>query len=447
MIRKATAILVFLVLTVGASADPLILPMKERAAVIDQWLETRAQTVLPMLMRRAGIDMWVIVSREYNEDPVIKTMLPSTWHAARRTTILLIYDRGEDEPLETLSVSRYAVGDIFAGAWNKEEDGEQWAHLGKLIAERNPRRIGLNYSVNFPLADGISHTEFELFMGAIPGRLQERVVSAEELAVGWLETRTPEEMAVYQQIVRIAHEILAEGLSDAVIQPGVTKTEDVVWWYRDRIRELKLTTWFQPSVSIDRAEAPESTMSDWALKRYDSDVIMPGDIIHVDFGIKYLRLNTDTQQNAYVLRPGETDAPDDLKKALANANRLQDILTGQFETGKTGNRILADALAQSKREGITPSIYTHPIGYHGHAAGPTIGMWDNQGNTPGRGDYPLYPNTAHSIELYAETDVPSWGKAVRIKLEEDAFFDGERTYYIDGRQREFLLIPRVAPVQ
>jgi hypothetical protein len=188
-------------------------------------------------------------------------------------------------------------------------------------------------------------------------------------------------------------------------------------------------------------------MAEWALARYDDEVIMPGDLLHVDFGITYLRLNTDTQQHAYVLKPGETDAPDDLKAALANGNRLQDILIGQFETGKTGNKILADALAQAKREGITPSIYTHPIGYHGHAAGPTIGMWDNQDDTPGRGDYPLYPNTAHSIELFAETDVPSWGKAVRIKLEEDAYFDGEKTWFIDGRQKEFLLIPRVPAVQ
>ena len=447
MKRIVAAGLCLLILVQTALADPKILPMRERAAVIDQFLETRVQTILPQLMRRAGIDMWVIISREYNEDPVIKTMLPSTWFAARRTTILLIHDRGEGEPLETLSVSRYAVGDIFAGAWNKEEDGEQWAHLGRLIDERDPRRIGLNYSVNFPLADGISHTEFELFMGAIPERLQERVTSAEDLAVGWLETRTPEEMVVYQNIVRIAHEILAEGLSETVIQPGVTTTADVTWWYRDRIRALGLTTWFNPSVSIDRAEAPETTMADWALKRYDSDVILPGDLLHVDFGITYLRLNTDTQQHAYVLKPGETDAPEDLKQALANGNRLQDILTGQFETGKTGNRILADARAQAIDEGLTPSIYTHPIGYHGHAAGPTIGMWDNQGDTPGRGDYPLYPDTAHSIELYAESEVPSWGKTVRIRLEEDAFFDGENTWYIDGRQKAFLLIPRVPPVQ
>jgi hypothetical protein len=446
IIRTIATFLLFL-LTTGAFAEPQILPMRERAAVIDQWLVTRANMVLPDVMRRAGIDMWVIVSREYNEDPVIRTFLPADAHAARRTTILLIHDKGEGQPLETLSVARYGVGEIFEAAWNKEEDGEQWAHLGKLIAERDPRRIGLNFSETFPLADGISHTEYELFHRALPERLHDRVVSADMLAVGWLETRTPDEMTVYQQIVRIAHEILAEGLSDAVIQPGVTTTNDVVWWYRDRIRELKLQTWFQPSVSIDRAEQPETDMAEWALDRYDEEVILPGDLLHVDFGITYLRLNTDTQQHAYVLKPGETDAPDDLKIALANGNRLQDILTGQFETGKTGNRILADALAQAKREGITPSIYTHPIGYHGHAAGPTIGMWDNQGDTPGRGDYPLYPNTAHSIELFAETDVPSWGKAVRIKLEEDAFFDGEKTYYIDGRQKEFLLIPRVAPVQ
>lgn len=445
---KRMSVAAILLLTVSiAVADPKILSMKERAAVIDRLLTDRVQTVLPGLMRNTGIDMWIIVSREYNEDPVIKTFLPSTWHAARRTTVLLIHDRGEDQPLETLSVSRYAVGDIFEGAWNKEEDGEQWAHLGKLIAERDPERIGLNYSEIWSQADGIAHTEYELFRDALPENLHDRVVSAEMLAVAWLETRSAAEMEVYPHIVRIAHEILAEGLSEDVIQPGVTTTEDVSWWYRDRIRELKLTTWFHPSVSIDRAEMPEVTMSDWALKRYESDVILPGDLLHVDFGITYLRLNTDTQQHAYVLKPGESDAPDELKAALANGNRLQDILTNNIVAGRTGNEILSMSLNQAKDEGITPSIYTHPIGYHGHAAGTTIGMWDQQDGVPGDGDYPIHPNTAYSIELYAETEIPSWGKSVRIRLEEDAFYDGESTWYIDGRQREFLLIPRQPAVQ
>jgi len=434
-------------ITSAISAEPLILPMRERADVIDQWLATRVQTVLPGLMRRAGIDMWVIISREYNEDPVLRTFLPSTWQSARRTTILVITDPGNGEPLETLAVARYDVGDTFKAAWDKERDGEQWAHLAKLIEAREPKHIGLDFSATFALADGISWTEFRLFHEALPERLRDRVVSAENLAVGWLETRTPDEMVVYQQIVRIAHEILAEGLSDKVIQAGVTTTSDVQWWYRERIRELKLTTWFHPTVSIARADRPESDMSEWALHRYDEEVILPGDLLHVDFGITYLRLNTDTQQHAYVLKPGETDAPQDLRNALAAGNRLQDILTGNFRSGRSGNEILALSLAQAKKEGITPSIYTHPIGFHGHAAGPTIGMWDQQGGVPGDGDYPLYPDTAFSIELYAESEIDRWGKSVRIQLEEDAFFDGEKMYYIDGRQKSFHLIPRKAPVQ
>ncbi len=446
--KKTPFLLLFAVLLFSdLFAGPKILPMRERAAVIDQWLTTRVQTVLPELMKRAEIDMWVIVSREYNEDPVIRTFLPSTWQSARRTTILLIFDPGDGQPLETLAVARYGVGETFQAAWDRERDGEQWAHLASLIEERNPRRIGLNYSATFPLADGISQTEYRLFHEALPERLHERVVSAENLAIGWLETRTPDEMETYQQIVRIAHEILAEGLSDAVIQPGITTTSDVEWWYRDRIRELKLTTWFHPSVSADRPDVPEVDMKESLAARHDAEVIRQGDLLHVDFGITYLRLNTDTQQHAYVLKPNETEAPEELKTALVRGNRLQDILTGHFETGRSGNDILARTLAQARKEGITASIYTHPIGFHGHAAGPTIGLWDQQDGVPGKGDYPLYPNTAHSIELYAETEIRSWNKSVRIRLEEDAFFDGEGTHYIDGRQKAFLLIPRVAPVQ
>lgn len=438
--------LMFAIAPAFAAADPDILPMRERAVVIDRWLEDRVQTVLPGLMRRADIDMWVVISREYNEDPVIRTFLPSTWHAARRTTILMIFDPGDGEELETLAVSRYAVGETFAKAWDKETDGEQWAHLANLVAERNPRRIGLNFSETFALADGISKTEYDLFRNAVDERFHDRIVSAQPLAIGWLETRSEMEMATYPHIVRIAHEILAEGLSEVVIQPGITTTDDVVWWYRERIRDLNLTTWFNPSVSVDRADQPEVDMKT-ALADDEVEVIMPGDLLHVDFGITYLRLNTDTQQHAYVLKPGESDAPDELKHALERGNRLQDILTGNFVTGRTGNEILARSLEQAADEGITASIYTHPIGYHGHAAGPTIGLWDQQGGVPGRGDYPLYPNTAHSIELYAETPVESWGKDVRISLEEDAFFDGENTWYIDGRQRELLLIPRTPATQ
>jgi len=447
MRKTIVALCALLTLSGQLMAMPEILPMRERAAVIDQWLDARIRDVLPGLMQRAGIDMWIVVSREYNEDPVIRTFLPSTWQSARRTTILMIYDPGNGEPLETLAVARYNVGERFEKAWDKEEHGEQWAHLARLVEERDPERIGLNFSETFALADGISHTEYRLFHEALPERFHERVVSAEALAIGWLETRSEQEMAVYPHIVRIAHEIIAAGFSEQVIQPGVTTTADVEWWYRDRIRELGLTTWFHPSVEADRPGEPEEDMKTSIETRFDATVIQPGDLLHVDFGITYLRLNTDTQQHAYVLKPGETDAPAGLKQALTAANRLQDILTDQFVTGRTGNEILERALRQAEREGITASIYTHPIGFHGHAAGPTIGLWDQQDGVPGAGDYPLYPDTAHSIELYAESTVEGWEKPVRIRLEEDAFFDGKKTWYIDGRQREFLLIPRQPAVQ
>jgi Xaa-Pro aminopeptidase len=431
----------------AVSSEALILPMRERAEVIDQIIDERIATVLPGIMRRTGIDMWVIISREYNEDPVLKTFLPSTWQTARRRTILLIYDPGDDQPLETLAVARYAVGNTFIKAWDKELHGDQWKRLAELIEERDPNKIGINYSDTFALADGVTQTEYDLFIRSLKEKYKDKVVSAENLAVGWLEKRSETEIMIYQQICRIAHEILASGLTDKVIQPGITTTNDVAWWYRDRIRELKLTAWFHPSVSLQRASSPNMDAKASILARHDDNVIIPGDLLHVDFGITYLRLNTDTQQHAYVLKTGEDNIPEDLRIAMNNGNRLQDILTDEISVGRTGNEVLASALAKAKDEGITPSIYTHPIGFHGHGAGSTIGMWDQQGGVPGGGDYPIYPNTAYSIELYAETYVPSWSKPVRIKLEEDAMFDGEDVYYIDGRQKEIFLIPREAPLQ
>ena len=260
------------------------------------------------------------------------------------------------------------------------------------------------------------------------------------LGIAWLETRTLQEMAMYPEICRLAHQIIAEGFSSAVIEPGVTSTDDVVWWYRERIRELKLTTWFHPSVSVQRKDPESFDHLRSFSSRPEVDIIQPGDLLHVDFGITYLRLNTDTQQHAYVLKAGETQAPAFLKVALQNANRLQDIFTANFAVGKTGNEVLKESREQALAEGIKPSIYTHPIGYHGHAAGTTFGKWDSQQGVPFTGDYPLHLDTAYSIELNAATLIKEWDKEIRIMLEEDAFFGKDGVSYIDGRQTEFILI-------
>jgi hypothetical protein len=412
-----------------------------RASVMDAWLAKRLDVVVPELMRREGIDTWILVAREYDEDPVVATMLPATWFSARRRTILVFHDPRARDPaaeVERFAVARYDVGP-FPALWKPEEQPDQWKRLAELVAERDPKRIAVNVSTTFALADGMSVAEYETLLAALPVGLRERVERNESLAIGWLETRIPEEMSEYPELCSLAHRIIADGFSTQAVTPGLTTTKELEWWFRGRIDDLDLDTWFHPTVSLQRAEGAEQARS-FALKPGE-EVIQRGDLLHVDFGITYLGLNTDQQQHAYVLRDGELDAPAGLKAALAVGNRLQDVLTSQFRAGRTGNEILKATRDQAISEGIDPKIYTHPLGFHGHAAGPTIGLWDQQGGVPGTGDYPLHPNTCHSIELNASVAIPEWGgKKILVMLEEDAFFDGSKVTYLDGRQTSFHLI-------
>ena len=430
-------LLIFLGFSVQASS---VLSMKERSVLIDNILEQRFSDVLPHIMEREGIDMWVLMSREYNEDPVLKTMLPSTWLAARRRTMLVIYNPGDGRPLEKLAVARYAVGSLFEKAWDKEAQPDQWQALKHIIESRNPTKIAINTSDAFALADGMTSTEYNRFMSTLSDEFKRRVVSGEMLAIGWLETRSELEMKHYPALAQIGHSLIATAFSDEVITPNVTTTDDVVWWLRDQTRALGLTNWFHPTVSIQRQDNEVFDQISAFSKRPGENIIRPGDLIHVDFGITYLRLNTDQQQHAYVLKPGEKDAPASLKNALKAGNQLQDILTSNFKMERTGNTILSMSRQQAIEQGITPAIYTHPLGFHGHAAGPTIGMWDAQEGVPIQGDYPMFPQTAYSIELNAASFIEEWNKEIRIMLEEDAFFDGKSVTYLDGRQTEFHLI-------
>ena len=433
---KIINLILFLLITVQINAQD-ILGLKERAKVIEEIQKDRFDNLLPKLMDETGIDMWVIITREYNEDPIIKTLLPPTWLNARRRTILAFHYDKKSKNLEKVAIARYSFGKNIPSIWNKDEEPNQMKALAKFIEDKNPNKIGLNYSDHFALADGIVKTDYELFLDNLPSRLSNKVVSAEELAIRWIETRTEKEMMIYDQLVEITHGIIKEAFSTNVITPGVTSTNDVVWWMREKVKKLGLKTWFHPTIDVQRNEVSDLYAFDGESK---FDIIIPGDLIHCDFGISYLTLNTDCQELAYVLKPNETEAPDYLVKALEEGNKVQDIFTDLFEYKKTGNQILEEALEKGRSEGFRPQIYTHPLGTFGHSAGTTLGMWDSQGGVPFTGDFPMNYNTVYAIELNTKVFIKEWNKDIRVMLEEAGVFEKTGFRYVNGRQTELILV-------
>ncbi|MEP3210317.1 MAG: M24 family metallopeptidase [Maribacter sp.] len=422
-----------------------ILPESARAKVVDEILADRFNNLLPKLMDNTDIDMWILISREYNEDPVLRTMLPSTWLNARRRTILLFSRDKVKNTIEKLAVARYNVGENITSAWDKEKEPNQWKRLMQLIEARNPKKIGLNFSKDHNIADGLDKTDYDEFMQNLPKKHHKKVVSAEQLAVRWIETRTEREMTIYHQLVDITHDIIAEAFSEKTITPGITTTSEVEWWMRQKVTDLGLETWFHPTVDIQRSREELVGHLYSFSGRPDDMIILPGDLLHCDFGITYLRLNTDCQELAYVLKPEEKAAPKFLVDGLAAGNRVQDFLTTNMVKGKTGNQILASALSEAKSAGLRPAIYTHPLGMYGHSAGTTIGMWDSQGGVmkDDGENYPLNPNTVYAIELNTTITIPEWKRDIRIMLEEAGFYGEKGFRYVNGRQTELLLIPRL----
>ena len=433
--NKFWKLFLFLIPFLGYSQQ--ILPLKDRAAIIDEIQKDRLENLLPRLMEEADLDMWVLITREYNEDPIIKTLLPPTWLNARRQTILVFSRDKNSGEINSAAITRYPFGKNIPSIWNKEKQPDQWQALADYIVSINPKNIGVNISKSYALADGLVKTDYDELIQVLPDTYKSKVVSAEKLAVGWIETRTPKEMIIFEDLVRITHQIIAEAFSNKVITPGETTTDDVVWWLREKVLDLGLTTWFHPTVDVQRADKSDLYAFD---NKSKFDIIQPGDLVHCDFGISYLTLNTDCQELAYVLRPDEDRAPEFLVQALADANRVQDIFTNNFKEGLTGNEILKKSLKEGRSEGLRPQIYTHPLGTYGHSAGTTLGMWDSQNGVAGTGDYPLHFDTTYAIELNTKVFISQWNKDIRIMLEEAGFFGENGFRYVNKRQEELLLI-------
>jgi len=424
----------------GKPAGPLERPLpgpKSGASLVNGWLHDRFDALLPKLMRREGIDMWIVVCREHAEDPVYPTLVPPPNMFAWRLSMLVFFDRGEEAGVERISVNPYGsgdfnreFGDFYRPGWTDQAEAP-WDRLARVVRERAPKRIGINESRTFPFADGLTATLKAELVRALGPFFEARLVSAERLAVGWLETRTPEEILLYTQLAALNRGVAAEALSNKAIEPGVTTIDDLAWWTRERFAELRVEPWFQPTFYILRREGlavpPESRR-----------IILPGDVVRCDIGFRCLGMTTDIQEVAYVLRVGETEAPQGLRDALRQGNRLQDILTAEFKEGRTGNEILAAALRQARAEGLKPRIYSHPLNYYGHGAGTRIGPEEN---TPGMGDYPLYSDTCWAVELSVGAVVPEWGdQAITLSLEQSAVFSGGVVRYPDGRQTAFHLV-------
>ncbi len=420
--------------------------LREQAAVEQEWLRYRLDSVLPRLMRQYHVAMWVVPMREYNEDPVFRSLVSATTFFARRRTIYVFYDRGPERGVERLALGGTSQGGLYEAYHAREAidpsigrrpelvGQAQWELLRRVIEERNPPTIAVDISHAHAFSDGLSAGEWEQLQGALPAEYRGRIVRAERLPLEYQEIRAPGMLPVYRRLMEVVWGVIDTAFSSRVITPGRTTTDDVAWWMRQRVNDLGFGTWFHTDVDVQRRGRDLSDSGAVLIQR--------GDVLHCDFGITALGLNTDTQHMGYVLRQGETDAPGGLKRALANSNQLQDFLIAEMRPGRTGNEVLAAALAQMRAAGINGTIYTHPIGDRGHGAGPLIGLWDHQEGVPDRGDVPLVPSSWFSIELQATTPVPEWdNQGVRSAQEEDAELgpDG-RMRWILRRQTEFHIV-------
>ncbi|MBU8896677.1 Xaa-Pro aminopeptidase [Corallococcus sp. H22C18031201] len=422
--------------------------LREQAERQQGWLRERLTVAVPELMRKYGVQMWVVPMREYNEDPVFKALVSPTTFAARRRTIYVFFDRGPEKGVERLALGGGSQGGVYephraqqqvdrGGATRAAElwGPEQWQVLKQVLEERQPKSVAINVSRTFAFADGLSHGEYEGMAEALGPAWMKRFKPAGNLPVDVIAWRSADEARFYEDLTKLAWNVIETAFSSQVITPGVTRTQDVQWWMRQRLGDLGLDTWFQPDVDVQRQGATEEQVG-------ENPVIQRGDVLHCDFGITALRLNTDTQHMGYVLREGEQDAPEGLKAALQRSNRLQDIVTAELRPGRTGNDILRASRERMKAEGIDGTVYSHPIGLHGHGAGPMIGLWDRQEGVPGNGDHTVIPNQWFSIELQATSPVPEWGgQQVRSAQEEDVTVDASGTLrWAWQRQTRFHLV-------
>lgn len=410
-----------------------IFPLAKQEEIRDNWLKKRLETVLKEAMEKAAIPMWIVVSKEYNEDPVVESLTPCLHDSSGRLSIFIFVHNVRDDKVE-----RYLIGSphpalvgLYEFIWDRNNE-TPWECLQRFIIEKQPEKIGINHSDHVAVADGLTHSLYKKLTYKLGPEWVGRLVSAEQLVTHWFLKRTEEEMITYRFIADLTNNLAKTALSNEVIYPGITTTKDVVTWIRQRVLDLGLKTSFYPTVDIQRQGASADRLS--------LATILPGDIVHLDFGLDYLGLCTDTQQLAYVLKQDERDVPKGLANAFKEALVMEDIVMEQMVPGVTGNAVFTASITKAKEQGLNAMLYSHPVGRHCHEAGPYIGLFDQQRSIPFKGDFEIVSQSAYALEFNVKVFIPEWHQETFIFLEQPIAVFESNADYLTPRQEMFYLI-------
>lgn len=407
-----------------------ILPLTVREKVRDEWLSDRLEKVVKEAMMKAELDCWVTISREYNEDPLTRTLTPSKHDETRRIGMIVFH---LDDKLTSywIGMPIPTIENYYTCIWDRKKETE-WECLRGLIEELDPQSIGINQSDDIPVADGLSSSLYRKLADTLGEPYVSRFCSSEAAAVHWFLKRSKKEMRVLPFLTDLTEQITRTALSNEVITPGVTTCEDVVDWMRQRVLELGLETSFYPTIDVQR-QGEE-------VDRLSHTTIQPGDIVHSDFGLTYLGLATDMQQLGYVLKPNQSDAPEGLKALLAKGKVFANLVMKEFKTGRSGNDIFEKSMERAKEKQLQAMLYSHPLGVHCHEAGPTIGMYDRQESIPHKGEFRVVNQSAYALEFNVKDYIPEWGHETYAFLEQPIAVYENESIYLAPMQDNFHLI-------
>ncbi|HWR37272.1 MAG TPA: M24 family metallopeptidase [Clostridia bacterium] len=416
-----------------------LLPLSQQIAMRESWLPKRYEMLLQM-MRTRGIDMFIVLNEEFHNDPLTEFIAPPRPYVGNRD-IFAFLDTGK-EGLKKVAVVRFGDENLRPFFEISEEDKPAERVLAELYAKYRPKRIALSIGGKRGVTRSLTHDSYQFLSAAMGSEATSRFVSAEDLIEEYLDTRIPEEMAPYNDVLYLTDLLTRRALSNEVIVPGKTTVGDIRRWLYDQLWAHGVTTWFQPDIRVQRKDVPNETSHGFLAVAKEATVIQPGDVLHVDFGITYMGLNTDWQKMAYVLRKGERRAPAGLERALHNTNMLQDVLMLRASRpGRPAGEVYNVTMEEMKQKGIEAKIYSHPLGNQGHGLGASIDFRASQTKDSSADAKRLRKGSYISIELNTQTAVPEWGGQKVYMMEEDPAYltDSGWKFFCPRQERLYLV--------